>query len=65
MLQDNEGMKFTFRQECSYEGQPRGTVEITTDAVSLDEILPVFEQFLRGCGFVIDGQIDIVKEETE
>jgi len=34
-----------------------------TDAVSMDEILDSFTNFLRGCGFFIDGELQDVKED--
>ena len=40
------------------------TVEITTDAVYLPEILEVMEYFLRASGFMFSGSLQIV-ESTE
>lgn len=40
------------------------TIEVVTHAVSLPEIFVQFEQFLRGCGFSFDGEIDIVEDES-
>ena len=40
------------------------TVEITTDAVYLPEILEVMEYFLKATGFAFDGSLQIV-ESTE
>ena len=34
-----------------------------TDAVSMDEILDAFTNFLSGCGFFIDGELQDVKED--
>ena len=40
------------------------TVEFTTTgAVTLYEQLQTFENFLRAIGYVIDGTLDIIKEE--
>ena len=57
--------KYTF----TYEHKPTrfdGTVEskrtVEFHADGLDQILPEFEQFLRGCGFHLDGYIDVVDE---
>jgi hypothetical protein len=44
---------------------PTRTVTTTTDAVTLHDILEEFEMFLRGCGFFIDGKLDIVPDDTE
>ncbi len=30
----------------------------------LDSMLEGFELFLRGCGYIFDGKIEIVEEET-
>lgn len=38
------------------------TVEITTDAVSLPEILEVMEYFLRASGFMVNGSLQIINE---
>ena len=34
-----------------------------TDAVSMDEILDSFTNFLRGCGFFVEGDLQDVKED--
>ena len=60
-----EGIKFTFTYEVDYQGQPKQGVNYTTTAVTLPNILADFEQFLRGCGFAFDGQIDIVGDNNE
>lgn len=38
-------------------------IEHSVDAVSIPDLLEAFEAFLKGCGFVFDGHIDIVEEE--
>ena len=59
--------KFTFI--CQEEPCPFGE-SITTkrtvefDAVHLDGIIGEFETFLRGCGFNIDGYLEISKYPT-
>ena len=55
---------FTFEHKSDYDNQPTTLVTVTTDAVSLSEILGTMEDFLRGCGFVFDGHLEIVEEET-
>ena len=43
---------------------PESMVEITLDSHStLTEVIEKFEVFLRACGYVFDGYLDIVKEE--
>jgi hypothetical protein len=50
--------KFTFIHE-SY-----GTkITYETDDYTLNALLENFEDFLKGCGFVFDGNIDIVKDD--
>lgn len=41
------------------------TVEITTDAVYLPEILEVMEYFLRASGFMFSGSLQIINEEND
>jgi hypothetical protein len=56
-------MLMEFKLTQSYDSTR--TVTTTTTAVTLDDILEEFEMFLRGCGFVIDGTLDIVPNDTE
>jgi len=58
--------KFTFI--CEEEPMPfadtntsKRTVEF--EGVTLDSIVEEFELFLRGCGFYLNGKLDIVSEE--
>lgn len=53
----------TFEHVSEYDNQPRTVTHVRTDAVSLPELIGVFEDFLRGSGFVFDGHLDIVTEE--
>lgn len=55
---------FTFEHTSDYDNQPTIKTIVTTDAVSLPDILQSVEDFLRGCGFHFDGHLDIVNEET-
>jgi hypothetical protein len=43
----------------------RSEVTVEFDEIALSEILPVIEQFLRGCGYVFDGHLDIVNYEDQ
>ena len=61
-------MKFKFTGE--YEPMPfqdaissKRKIEFTAD--SLSHVLEQFEMFLRGCGYVFEGQIDIVNDFSE
>ena len=61
-------MKFKFTGE--YEPMPfqdaiSSKRKIEFEAESLSNILEQFEMFLRGCGYVFEGQIDIVNEFAE
>lgn len=40
------------------------TISVTR-AMVLSEVIEEFESFLRGCGFVFDGHIEIVDDENE
>ena len=54
--------KFTFISQYDKAiGSPKSTIEF--EAVSLDDVLRFFEDFLRGAGYEIDGQLMIYKEE--
>ena len=55
---------FRFEHVSEYDNQPKTIVNVTTDAVSLPDILQSVEGFLRACGFVFDGRLDIVDEDT-
>lgn len=55
--------KTIFETRQSYPNQASFNLRAETNAVTLDDILPVFEDFLRGSGFVFDGHLDIVKHE--
>lgn len=55
---------FKFTQEyLDYEGVPESTRTVEFKAEVLSDILEQFELFLRGCGFVFDGSLDIVPPE--
>lgn len=54
-------MKYIFKQVDDYTPSET-TTEFTAD--TLDVVLEMFTQFLRGSGFYFDGVIDIVPEET-
>jgi len=61
-------MKFKFTGE--YEPMPfqdaiASKRKIEFEAESLGSILEQFEMFLRGCGYVFEGQIDIVNDFAE
>jgi hypothetical protein len=51
-------MKFKFESQFIGFGSPKNTMEFEVD--QLQDVLEYFEQFLRGAGYVFDGQIDII-----
>lgn len=53
-------MKFNFKVTFPHGG----TMELEDfEADTLYEVLEDFTMFLRGCGFSIDGHLDIVEDE--
>lgn len=38
-------------------------VSIESESISLPELLEDFADFLRGCGFQIDGHLDVIEDE--
>jgi hypothetical protein len=54
--------KFTFISQYDKAlGSPKSTMEF--EAVSLDDVVGYFEDFLRGAGYHFDGQLMFYKEE--
>ncbi len=41
----------------------QNTVEVTTDTVSLSDLISAFQDFLRGCGFGFIGELEVVNDE--
>lgn len=54
-------MEMEFKLKQTY-GKTR-TVVHTTSAINLIEILEEFQMFLEGCGFQINGTLDVVPDE--
>jgi hypothetical protein len=38
-------------------------IELPHNEQSIDDLLEAFEEFMRGCGFVFDGHLEVVDEE--
>ena len=58
--------KFTFSFEhCDSFGKVVKTYNLATNEVSLMALIEDFETFLKGSGFVFDGILDIVENETD
>ncbi len=55
--------KFTFIQEYQGFGSPKSTIEFEAD--QLGDVVEYFTQFLRGCGYHIDGHLEIVNDYEE
>ena len=53
----------TFEFKCSNEDNTETTMKF--NATTLDEILANFEMFLKGCGYQVNGVIDIVEDHYE
>ena len=43
--------------------RPGTKINIEFEGESLEDILEEFSMFLRGCGFVIDGTLDVVPHD--
>ena len=59
---DNENHNFTIRFD-SNDGNR--SLEMNFNELFLDDILNQMRDFLRGCGYEIDGQIQVVPSEHE
>lgn len=56
---------YTFKKEPDgTNGYEICTIEYTADITTLEEMIEVFEDFVKGCGFVINGRIDVIEEEN-
>jgi hypothetical protein len=51
-------MKFKFESSFVGFGSPKTTMEFEVD--QLDDVLGYFKNFLSGCGYEIDGELEIV-----
>jgi hypothetical protein len=61
----NSTAKFTFDYTWrDADGEVASRTRHTTSEETLGEILDAFELFLRGSGFVFNGKLDFVDEET-
>lgn len=47
------------------EYSPKVTLEIPNEDVSLDELLPLVEGFLKACTYVFDGTLEIVDRKDK
>lgn len=56
-------MKFKFESQFIGFGSPKTTMEFDVD--QLEDVLMYFKQFLKGSGYDIDGDIDVVNWEKD
>jgi hypothetical protein len=61
-------MKFELTgQDYNYlsltDRRPGTKINMEFEGETLDDILEEFSMFLRGCGFVIDGRLDVVPHD--
>lgn len=56
-------MKFTFKSKFVGFGSPETTMEFEVD--QLEDVLAYLKQFLQGCGYTIDGELDVVRWNEE
>jgi len=54
---DSDNHSFTFRFD-SNEGER--TLEMNCNSLFLQDILDQFRDFLQGCGYIVDGQLEVV-----
>jgi hypothetical protein len=58
-----------FKLECEHRNPWDQTLDVRNTSEfeyeQLQDVVMAFEDFLRGCGFVFDGHLEIVEEETE
>lgn len=60
---DSVKQKMMFKYTSTYDRDFK--LELHTDAVDLSQILEDFESFLKGCGFVFEGHIDILNDNED
>lgn len=53
-------IKFEYQYD---ENSPKITVELHPDT-SLPDLIQSFQDFLKGAGYVFDGELDFTEEET-
>lgn len=56
---------FTYEHKDIFSERVVTKLNMETDAESLNEVLEEFENFLRGAGYFIDGNIVVVPEDSK
>jgi len=59
--------KFMFiKKDTDLEGtETNHTVSMQFEDIYLDSVISNFQDFLKGCGFVFSGELQIVEEEKD
>lgn len=58
--------KFKIIKDSREDGDNYGSKLVYEfEAITLSDMLEHYSNFLKGCGFVFDGELDIVTEESE
>lgn len=60
---DSVKQKMVFKYTSTYDRDFK--LELSTNAEDLSQILEDFESFLKGCGFVFEGHIDIFNDNED
>jgi len=55
--------KFKFVCEENHFSSPISTKTVEFSAVIIEDVLQEFENFLLGCGFKLDGKLDIIRDD--
>ncbi len=55
--------RFTFTCDHNDDMGPGPVLTFETERIFLDDVLMDFQDFLKGCGFVFDGELQIFKED--
>jgi len=55
--------KYTFICQETFRNNP-STRTVEFPATMLDDVVKEFEMFLKGCGFIFDGHLEIVQDDV-
>ena len=57
--------RFTFTCDHNDEMGPGPVLTLETERLFLDDVIADFQDFLKGCGFIFDGELQIYKEDFD
>jgi hypothetical protein len=57
--------RFTFTCDHNDDMGPGPVLTFETERLFLDDVIMDFQDFLKGCGFVFDGELQIFKDDFE